>query len=468
MSTSVHPSTANQLATAAITTAIPRIFVDPRTRLEQTMVREYGDSAAYRPQDFDASVELGNLTTAMTGMGKDRQKQGFLRSRAIQTNSLKCMYGQDAALMNTLTFGDLTVSFGAIADGHGFGGEVISQHAILGLQSHLFTETTMHNIHALVLAKDEAGVRAEMTRIFLLVDDTTKTMAAHGGSTLTAWILFHPLHGRSFLVSANVGDSPLMLASCTDGRVAEMAVAHNWDSIKERRASIQACKDAGRPIPEIIYARWNTDGNTQVPDLNGNQQPIRVFVGDTDQVDEANRDYVTAMMKYRGVAGGIQSRIKMVQLVQNSTTMMLEPESLPIHGHENFGSTPLHVEYDGTLSGGPQMSRGIGDSAHKDSDRHMPLMTVTPSVSIFELYSPRPIHLVLVACSDGPGDALYRSEIGEEAMRFFRASPSGTASDFTEHLYNTALREGTKFFKSRAWDDMSMICTCFTLRPSSS
>lgn len=438
--------------TIAVTNARPSVVEHPRTRAEREKVRNLGDAFEYRPDTRDARFVVEDMTIGMFGQDKSGgPDQG------------RGMFGQDMAFMDTIVEDDFHAMIGAIADGHGHEGEIASSMAIDCLRIDIFRPSRLRELLRLIMAREETEIRNMITRIFAEMDRRVCERTTTGGSTLTTWIFFHGhADGRVFLLTANVGDSPLMVIRTQDGRVGEMTTPHSWDSIQEREAHIRACHAAGHPVPDVIYSRWNTsncsirfrtrDGNTD--------EPIRMFAGPTAVLDEANRAHVINELARRGVLpGGRHTRRRMLQMTRLDSDPW-EEEVVPEHGHENHGSTPLEI--DGSFQyGGPQMSRSIGDSRYKNpSHDGIPYMTATPSISLLEFSEP--MHLALIACSDGPGDALYQSEFGEETRNYFASTT--TTTSFSDHLRDAVMREGVPFFGKAAWDDLSLICASFVIR----
>jgi hypothetical protein len=402
------------------------------------------------------------------------------------------VFGQDAAFSEIYRDEerDMTALVGIIADGHGQKGEDASKMCIEGLQRSLLTPTGMRLLIDMLVLEESVAVREEIQSCFLSLDKEVCDAIELGGSTLTLFMVLHDhLTNRIFMVTSNVGDSPLLLIRTSDGKVGEMATPHSWDSIKERQVHIKASHQAGRKIPDVIYSRWNTENRRTIVDVHGMFRPVTMFKGATEEIDEINRQHVIKTMRVIGKRpGGLQSRVRKLQKVQrrgssmssSMSSSMPSMPSMPVWedevmegtGHENFGSTPLEInEISGEMTGGPQMTRSIGERQYKRPlhDR-VPLMIATPSVSILECWGDVSTHFSVVSFSDGPGDALYSSEFGEKTKEYFdmhKCDKEGNAQGLADHLFKTVQEEGSFFFGTPRWDDMSMICTTFTLQPSS-
>lgn len=432
----------------------------PRMKSERENVRDLSETTSFHPEGTaKPRLCMDRLTMGLNGRNKCAGIPS-IRSRSLN-GRMSGTFGQDAASMNRIEGDGLVVVTGTIADGHGMEGEKVSRHC----NKDLFTRTEYRDLMDQLLLGKSDEVRETLRLRFLALDEEACKLTSTGGSTLSVWMILQDVkEGRIFLVTANVGDSPILLIRASDGRVGEMATMHSWDSIKERRIHNEACKNADQPVPIVIYSRANTNHHETFPDTEGEFKPVPMFVGSSDVVHEANRDHVVRLYKTAGRVGGIQSRTRKLQRVHRDGRW--EDEALEGTGHENYGSTPL--EYDeelGMFVGGTQMTRGMGDRRYKKPlhDR-IPLMVATPSVSIMEFLGP--IHLALVACSDGPGDILYSSEFGEKVSDYARTHKDGDAQGLADHLLSIVEREGAFFFGEPNWDDLSLTCTMFHVVPS--
>ena len=489
---------------------IMEVAEHPRMKMERERVKCMEEITDYRPNDqFHVPVTLGTVSMGMVGRSKNLRSTSTI-GRTVGTlggNSVRGVFGQDAAFSEIYRDEelDMTVLTGIIADGHGQKGEDASRMCIEGLQRSLLTPTRMRLLIDMLVLEESVAVREEIQSCFLSLDEEVCDAVELGGSTLTVFMVLHDhLSNRIFVVTSNVGDSPLLLIRTSDGKVGEMATPHSWDSTKERRVHMEASRHAGRKIPDVIYSRWNTENRRTIVDVNGLFRPITMFKGITEEIDDINRQHVINTMRVLGKRpGGLQSRVRKLQKVQRrgssmsaistilptipaispvmftmSTTMptipVWEDDVMEGTGHENFGSTPLEInEITGEMTGGPQMTRSIGERRYKRPlHARVPLITSTPSVSILECWGTCSTQFSVVAFSDGPGDALYSSEFGEKTKEYFdmhtRDKKEGNAQGLADHLFKAVQEEGSFFFGTPRWDDMSMICTTFTIQPTSS
>uniref|UniRef100_A0A6C0D0C9 PPM-type phosphatase domain-containing protein n=1 Tax=viral metagenome TaxID=1070528 RepID=A0A6C0D0C9_9ZZZZ len=474
---------------------IMQVMEHPRMKRERETVKFMGESTDYRPEDRShVPLTLDTISMGMVGKSKNLRHTSTI-GRTVGTLGGSCVrgvFGQDAAFSEIYRDEerDMTALVGIIADGHGQKGEDASRMCIEGLQRSLLTPTRMRLLIDMLVLGESVAIREEIQSCFLSLDEEVCDAVELGGSTLTVFMVLHDhLSNRIFVVTSNVGDSPLLLIRTSDGKVGEMTTPHSWDSINERQVHIKASRQAGRKIPDVIYSRWNTENRRTIADVHGLFRPIPMFRGNTDEIDEINRQHVIKTMRLLGKRpGGIQSRVRKLQKVQRrgsisipttsmSTTSM--SSSVPIWeddvmegtGHENFGSTPLEInEITGEMTGGPQMTRSLGERRYKRPlhDR-VPLLTSIPSVSILECWGGVSTQFSVVAFSDGPGDALYHSEFGEKTKEYFdmhkRDKKEGNAQGLADQLFKAVQEEGSFFFGTPRWDDMSMICTTFTIQP---
>jgi len=457
---------------------IVEIAEHPRMKAEREQVKNMSEITDFRPKDrAPVRFRLEDMTTGMVGRSKHVRDVSII-GRSVGGTSTRGVFGQDAAFCNVIRDEErsMTTVLGIIADGHGMMGEDVSRKCVDDLREGLLMPMRLRVLLDLLVAENSDAVREEIRSCFLAIDHAVCDDVALGGSTLTVWMVLQDHHtGRVFVVTSNVGDSPLLLIRTSCGKVGEMTTRHSWDSIPERRAHNRACLEAGRPVPEVIYARWNTEGRQTIVDTQGRFYPLRMFKGSTDEIDEENRDHIVTTIRAMGKRpGGIQSRVRKLQKIRRQGSTVWEDDVLPGTGHENYGSTPL--EYDavtGMTDGGPQMTRSIGDRrykhythSHSDND-HTPFMRATPSVSILECWGGS-VHFAVVGFSDGPGDALYSSEFGEETRAYFdknKGTGTATAQGLADHLLEAVKREGSFFFGTSRWDDLSMVCSTFMVAP---
>lgn len=484
---------------------IVKVMEHPRMKIERENVKFMGEITEYRPKDqFHEPLTLETISMGMVGRSKNLRHPSTI-GRTVGTLGGSCVrgvFGQDAAFSEIYRDEerDMTALVGIIADGHGQRGEDASRMCIEGLQRSLLTPTRMRLLVDMLVLEESVAVREEIQSCFLSLDKEVCDAIELGGSTLTVFMILNDhLSNRIFMVTSNVGDSPLLLIRTSDGKVGEMATPHSWDSTKERRIHIDASRQADRKIPDVIYSRWNTENRQTIVDVHGMFRPITMFKGATDEIDEINRQHVIKTMRVIGKRpGGLQSRARKLQKVQRRGSSILTSisssmsssmstsmsssmsSSMPIWeddvlegtGHENFGSTPLEInEISGETTGGPQMTRSIGERQYKRPlHAHVPLMIAIPSVSILECWGDVSTQFSVVAFSDGPGDALYSSEFGEKTKEYFdmhKHDKEGNAQGLADHLFKSVQEEGYFFFGTPRWDDMSMICITFTLQPSS-
>jgi len=456
----------------------------PRMKMEREMVKNMAEITNYRPMDHaHARFSVENVSTGMVGRSKHARSTSLV-GRTVGGSSTRGIFGQDGAFSDIIRDEerDMTVVIGIIADGHGTEGEFASKMSIDGMSGGLLTPSRLRYLTDLLVLGESEAVRKEICTCFEELDERVCQAVESGGSTLTVCMILHDhITGRVFAVTSNVGDSPLLLIRTSCGKAGEMATMHSWDSVQERRAHIEACRKSNRSVADVIYARWNTEKRRNVMDIHGQFFPIYMFKGATDEIEEINRDHVVKTLRAMGYhPGGIQSRVRKLQKVRRrgaSPPSQWEDTVVEGTGHENYGSTPLEIDgVTGEMVGGPQMTRSMGERRYKCPEHDVvhltPLITATPSVSILEFWSEdhhniEGMQFAMVGFSDGPGDALYSSEFGEKTKQYFdmhKEMGDGNAQGLAQHLLTSVHQEGSFFFGTPRWDDLSMVCSVFTLK----
>jgi len=448
--------------------------------LDESRVRHYGEAVEYRSPGQKQGIRFTSRGRAMKGMAKSVSRMASLVSRTVSSPLMTGVFGQDRAVLHETTGvcreEPFEASMGIIADGHGNGDDAPDEAVQNALT--LFTTECMAELLGDIL--DGHGFVERMEALFDRLDHQTSVQNIHSGATFSVFVVFRRA-GRVFVMTANVGDSPVVMLNHGTGKTAVLHTEHTWESLEERRRSNEACRRAGRDIPHVVYSSWNCFGGHKMQDRHGGNRPILMYEGDSDRVSERNKRHVMDKTTRRGGVGGSQTARCMKQLRLDAQEGWVE-EALPEHGYENFGSKPAY--FIGTPPARPteedpwggavpdtgcQMTRTLGDHYYKKSAKspRVPLMTSTPSVSLLELSPVKAATVTLMAMSDGPGDVFYWHQMGDIARGF-----QGSAEELMDVFWNTMTSKAAanRMFRfdrlrSRAWDDLSAVMLTFDLDP---
>ena len=434
--------------------------------LDPDCVEDIAETKTYRVSQ--ERVQLVEEPPALSGYHKSTALRSTLHTK--EDGVVVGEFGQDR-VSTQLVKGvwkdkPFSVRIAVCADGHGSYGEFVSGDVVQRVHVLLDAPFLAFLLEKIV---GQEELQESMDALFQKVEEAT-TRYEHEGTTLSLLMVWQ-YDGRAFVLTANVGDSPLLLIDNATGKVRRLHEEHNWDSRKERQVHLAASREAGRNDAVVIYSRFNCDNGRSFPDPWGGQKVIPMFEEGTDKVHEANRRHVMQESKNRGSVGGCQSlrRMKILRFVGGETPYRVwEEEALEEFGHENFGSTPLIVEPvvdsedpdDTVYHGGCQMTRGLGDHFYKEGapGPHIPLLLTKPSVTLLELNPGE--DLSYLVCSDGIGDVFYWHQIGDVFQRVYRAIPEASCQKAGGCLFREVFARGRRFHLPegvRCWDDLSMV-----------
>jgi serine/threonine protein phosphatase PrpC len=471
----IHTNSSSDIGIVGPCVGETRPHPETEKDLDQRRVRHYGETIEYRSPDQTQRVRFLERGRAMKGMAKSVARHPSTVSRTVSL--ITGVFGQDRAVLHETTGvcrGEpFEVSMGILADGHGEGDEA-PDDAVRGALALLTATGFMADLLGDIL--DGEGFVERMETLFDRLDHQTSVRNRYSGTTFSVFLVFRRA-GRVFVMSANVGDSPLVMLNHASGKTAILHTEHTWDSLEERRRNTEACLLAGRRVPLVVYSSWNCTGGRSLEDRHGGHRPLLMYEGDSDRVDEANKRYVMDITTRLGYTGGTQTARCMKQLRLDASDGWVE-EPLPEHGHENFGCKPAYttltpIEEDpwggAEPTTGCQMTRSLGDHRFKGSAKgpQVPLMTSRPSVALLELCPEKAATVTLMAMSDGPGDVFYWHQLGDLAKGF-----KGTAEEQMDLFWNTMMSKATthRMFRfnpkhARAWDDLSAVMLTFQIEP---
>lgn len=372
--------------------------------------------------------------------------QGGFATSAITQEMLKQMKGRLAGQDYAMTLhpipGDISQTLCLILDGHGEFGELFAVYGGEALAAKY--EEKWGELRQLCITGDFCtnGGADIIRSAFNEVDALLRTTlgAFRGGATATVVAIID----GEWMVSANVGDSPAILAQ-DNGSYEVLTASHSADNPEEYNRYRHKCKAEGTTPAEFVYNRFNCSSGPQIPGPNGDNKPIPIFeydeAGDVRTIPR-NAEYVNSL----GYHGGIQSVRKHVVTDTTGTAIATDPK----HIHENWGST---------VAGRPQFTRMLGDFEDKD-ELHL---DCEPGLHVTRLYRSRTS--TLLVASDGIMDAHWfgilaerlkaRADAGENTARgLCQAMVQDTIVNAKEA--NFAFKEDEATGRDvPAWDDLS-------------
>jgi serine/threonine protein phosphatase PrpC len=329
------------------------------------------------------------------------------------------VYGQDVCATEYLSPGVVLLS---VCDGHGDTGQTFATavSAYMTAEYHEILPMLLTGIREQRWDVVYTAVQGVYHNVHLrLRRDLGHSSSSHqGGTTCSQALVVRQDDGRVFVVSSNVGDSPILLVDPNTGNVMRTSESHTWDNLEEYQKYVDHCKRLGVAPCAAVYSRFNC-GNGFIPDKDGAHEPIPIFAqaADTGEVgvDAANRAHLLGQLTQRGAIGGFQSQGRMVTV--DSTTGE-EVAAAPGFEHTNWGSTVLC----GT-KGGSQTSRSFGDHGEKRCTHAVE----TPSVNICEVRE----NMCVLVMSDGASDVVgYLHRFGTKVVQMWdggRSRPEAQA-----------------------------------------
>merc|ERR1711939_77660 len=348
--------------------------------------------------------------------------------------------GQDYVLVLHPVPGDVRQAMVLVLDGHGDCGELFSVHAgeFLSrlienkwstIRSHCYSDEHTRDEHMRELSKDAF----RQTDEYLFRELGTSS----GGTTATVVMI---VDGQ-FVITANVGDSPALLAF-NDGRnYLTLTESHSADSPQEYVRYRARCARDGVTPAKFVYNRFNCQGGHRLPGPNGNFMPIPIF-----ELDECNNavpiERNCAYVASLGYHGGIQTVRKHV--VRDGSGKAVDTEL-----------DKRYLNWGSTVAGRPQNTRMLGDF----EDKAMLHLDAEPSVSVVHIDRSMGAAWLVVA-SDGVGDAHWFETMTGQVSERARAGMNSAQAQCEALIKDTIAnaREAKFNFKDDlpAWDDLSL------------
>lgn len=390
--------------------------------------------------------------TVYTGRGKKNSKD-----HPIQPGIHS--FGQDSVWTETwiMCSGTRVVAM-MVCDGHGLDGDIASRQILKMLRESIRQDAFLFNLEYFLTTNENLRAEGLLQELFLKAESQFE---GTGGTTVSLALVLSFTDHRHFLVTANVGDSPIIVLPPKSTKTWLAYKTHSWENIEERSAYLSYCEENELTPLDVILGRFNTVAGSIIPHQNGFTLPWFMFKEGSSELDHETLEEFHRMVltKFKDGVGGVQSVRKMVVQDKNG-----DIKTHPDFTHENWGSTA----YDGFV-GRTQMTRSIGD-IHSKMDLHMradPSVLIRPL--ILEEGEEEGVFQIFV-CSDGFSDMFYFHEFRELVEKdpdFWMAS----AKDKIKLLFVEMLKRGkrNKDFgldckSNPLWDDCSIIVCSLHLR----
>jgi len=347
---------------------------------------------------------VGNATALTTEADQMAPGQGYGQDRV----GVEEIWNESGKVVGKLLW---------VNDGHGNMGEKSAAEVANHLVMQYSLPGQVEKIQQALRNKDSGLVQQ-------LVEGMYKRTAVHiakklgsgheGGTTCSHALLIEGSSGQHFVITSNMGDSPVVIVDPKTGQVVETHGEHNWDNLDEYRLYDNHCQAKGVPTSAAVYNRFNC-GNGQLPGPRGDLKPISIFQRNEQtslmEVDPVNLQYITGVMAGWGSIGGFQSEARMV-MTDKSTGAIKEPA--PGYGHTNWGSVVLLEEKNKwgatTLEGGAQCTRSFADWPEQ---RVANTIGDTPTVNVTAVSR----DAVVLVMSDGAADVIgYMHQFGQKVQ----------------------------------------------------
>jgi serine/threonine protein phosphatase PrpC len=259
-----------------------------------------------------------------------------------------------------------------------------------------------------------------------------------------------------------MGDSPILLVDNTTGAVTKLYTDHNWENIEEYQEYVTHCLAANQKPSQPMYGRWNSPGQPEIPNQEGDYQPIPIYDINNGKVSihETNLTHITELTCDWGYTGGTQTCRQMVTLDNYGTKVA----PYPGYGHLNWGSSILatadSTEPTDSLC---RCTRGWGDWAEQ---MYANTFGSNPSIRLLELPPNQDVSVIIM--SDGVGDLWYFHKLGEYIQKLISDNNALTGKEISQMVLLQTIRmanakpEYTVKNGCPEWDDTSLVVARWT------
>lgn len=358
---------------------------------------------------------------------------------------VKC-YGEDASFSHSFS---KTMHIMGVCDGHGYQGHLFAQfvaiHLLKACQRHYNT------LETLVQEQQWAVLKKTIHDIHLNVDKRLRVyhgQRSYGGTTCSyVLITQHHQHQKAYIISANVGDSPIVVVDPNTQNVIHTSQPHTWDNEQEYQLYCTHCAKHNYTPATPVYNRFNcVGGNGYLPGPHGRYKPISLYNISSSgkvSVNKEHATYIVNEMKSLNCIGGLQSQGKMVNVDEHNNVVSV------VDGYEhcNWGSTVLLPDGEG----GCQTSRSFGDFEEKLHTHAIE----QPSISVCEVSQ----SVCVLVMSDGVSDKIgYLHTFGTLCETMDNHAP---AQQMLQHIMKHVLHEDKTHeydleHGKPVWDDISL------------
>ena len=259
-------------------------------------------------------------------------------------------YGQDAAAVETCTdVNGLAIIIAVVADGHGFGGERLSNYMVKNLVEYFIRE----------ISKMDANHYTDQNLSKCIVDVTAcmrkeRFNSLPGtGTTLTVSVIIN-----NIVITASVGDSPALLINNETTKVDMQTVSHSFENMPFYLYYLKTCRQINiRPLTAVL-GRLNVDIRPPAqPRYEFNEgNPIQLYTIDGLNSIEVSEETKQAVDKIETLwpdnTGGVQSNTLLLEIDENGKKSSLYPGT-------NWGSTGYYLDDQDHPACGKQMASDI-------------------------------------------------------------------------------------------------------------